>query len=297
MFAEVAPAPMLADLRVLAGRRTPDVVVHEEGEYAGPLLAALLGRPSVTHSWPAPALPGDARRRAEEGVAPLWREHVGRPARVTGDLYLDACPPPLQSADVGPVPAVTAVRAEPFDGPPSPLPAALHRPARPTAYVTFGTVVEFARPDRLAAVVRAVAAEVAAVVATSGPNDPARIGPSSATVHVSRYLPQGPVLRRSDVVVSHGGAGTAAGALAAGLPQLVLPQGAPSQQRIADRLGAIGAGLGLPAEEQDADRVRRCVRQLLADGSFAAEARRVARQLQDLPGPEQAARAVVGLCR
>ena len=297
MFAEVTPAPMLADLRALARRWPPDLIVHEEGEYAGPLLAASLDRPCVTHSWPAPVLPADARRRAEEGLEPLWRDLTNRPARLTGDLYLDACPPPLQSADIRSIPAVTVVRPDPFDGAPSPLPARLHRLARPAAYVTFGTVAEFADPDRLAAVARATATEVATVVVTCGPNDPARIDPSAANVHVESYLPQRQLLRQSDVVVSHGGAGTAAGALMAGLPQLLLPQGAPSQQRIAQRLSDIRVGLSLSPEQQGEGRVRRHVQELLQDPSFAETAHRVARDLQQLPGPERVIAEILDLCR
>jgi UDP:flavonoid glycosyltransferase YjiC (YdhE family) len=297
MFAEVAPAPMLADLREIAGRWPPDLIVHEEGEYAGPLLAALLNRPCVTHSWPAPALPVDARGRAVASVTPLWRELLDRPAQVTGDMYLDTCPPPLQSADVATIPAVTVVRPEPFDGVRSPLPAALHRLARPAAYVTFGTVADFSDPDRLATVARAAATEAVAVVLTTGPNDPARIGHLPANVYVERYLVQRQVFNVSDVVVSHGGAGTAVGALLAGLPQLVLPQGAPSQDRLAERLSAIGVGLSLPPGQQGADRVRRDLRRLLHDASFADRARRVARELRHIPGPEQVVDEILHLCR
>jgi UDP:flavonoid glycosyltransferase YjiC (YdhE family) len=195
------------------------------------------------------------------------------------------------------VQAVTVVRPEPFDGPPSPLPARLHRLARPAAYVTFGTVAEFSPPDRLAAVARAAARQVATVVVTTGPNDPARMDPWPPNVHVQRYLPQRRLLRLSDVVVSHGGAGTAVGALMAGLPQLLLPQGAPSQERLAERLSAIGVALRLPPGEQGPGQVRRQLRKLLRDPSFAEHAHEVALALRQLPGPEQCAREIINLGR
>jgi UDP:flavonoid glycosyltransferase YjiC (YdhE family) len=296
MFAETAPAPMLADLRALTGRWHPDLIVHEEGEYAAPLLAALLDRPCVTHSWPAPASPVDARQVATDALAGLWQQLVDKPARVTGELYLDACPPPLQSAAVRSIPAVMAVRPEPFDGPVLPLPARLHHLPRPAAYVTFGTVTEFARPDRLAAAARATAREVATVLVTCGPNDPADITAAEPNVHVERYLPQRQVLARSDVVISHGGAGSTLGALIAGLPHLVLPQGAPSQERSGHRLDATGAGLTISPDNQNEDSIQSDVRRLLQEPSFAHTARRIAKELETLPAPPHVARKVLELC-
>jgi UDP:flavonoid glycosyltransferase YjiC (YdhE family) len=297
MFAQISPAPMLADLRVLTQRWLPHLIVHEEGEYAAPLLAALLDRPCVTHSWPAPARPVDDRELAMNALAGLWEQVAGQAARVTGDLYLDACPPPLQSGAVRSIPLVMTVRPEPFDGPGFSLPSRLHHLPRPAAYLTFGTVSEFARPDRLAAAADATAHEVATVLVTSGPNAPADITATRSNVHVERYLPQHQVLARSDVVISHGGAGSTVAALIAGLPQLVLPQGAPSQERSGQRLDAAGAGLTISPERQDKNCIRSHVRKLLQEPSFAQTARRIANELQNLPAPSHVARKILDLCR
>jgi UDP:flavonoid glycosyltransferase YjiC (YdhE family) len=293
MFAHVAPAPMLTDLVRLVQRWPPGLVVHEESEYVGPLLATVLDVPCVTHSWPAPARTDVAGRHAIDAVAAHWNQLVGQPARVTGDLYLDACPPALQSPEVRSIPAVMAVRPEPFDGPSSPARPHLHELARPAAYVTFGTVAEFARPDRLGAAARATAHEVATVVVTSGPNDPADIRAAQPNVVVERYIPQRQLLQNTDVVVSHGGAGSTVGALVAGLPQLVLPQGAPSQASIGERLSTIGAGLTIPAEDRSEDRIRSAVRRLLQDPSFTYTARQIAQELRLLPAPTQVAEHVI----
>jgi UDP:flavonoid glycosyltransferase YjiC (YdhE family) len=297
MFAQISPAPMLADLRSLTRRWLPHLIVHEEGEYAAPLLAALLDLPCVTHSWAAPARPVEDRQVAMDAVAGLWKELAGRAARVIGDLYLDACPPSLQSGAVRSIPAVMTVRPEPFDGPGMSLPSRLHHLPRPAAYVTFGTVPEFARPDRLAAAAAATAREVATVLVTSGPNAPADIAATQANVHVEAYLPQREVLARSDVVISHGGAGSTVGALSAGLPQLVLPQGAPSQERSGQRLAATGASLTISSENQEEGSIRKHVRQLLQEPSFAQTARRIANELEALPAPSHVARTVLDLCQ
>ncbi|MDQ1662045.1 MAG: hypothetical protein QOJ68_2025 [Blastococcus sp.] len=297
MFAQISPAPMFADLRVLTQGWLPHLIVHEEGEYAAPLLAALLDRPCVTHSWAAPARPAEDRELAMDALAGLWQQFAGQAARVTGDLYLDACPPPLQTGAVRSIPAVMTVRPEPFDGPGFSLPSRLDHLPRPAAYLTFGTVSEFARPDRLAAAADATAHEVATVLVTSGPNAPADITATRSNVHVERYLPQHQVLARSDVVISHGGAGSTVAALIAGLPQLVLPQGAPSQERSGQRLDAAGAGLTISPERQDKNCIRSHVRKLLQEPSFAQTARRIANELQNLPAPSHVARKILDLCR
>ena len=79
LFSTVAVPPMATDLIELGQRWSPDVVVHEEGEYAGPLTAARLGIPCITHSWTAPARPGS--ERAHQALA-----GVGDPIQAYCDL-------------------------------------------------------------------------------------------------------------------------------------------------------------------------------------------------------------------
>ena len=97
------------------------------------------------------------------------------------------------------------------------------------------------------------AAGAAAVVTTGTGHDPAAIATNGGTpVIVRRWIDQEAVLPRVDAVVTHGGAGTVAGALCRGLPLVVVPQGADQfARRVAGR-GArrgrrsctLGAGVG-----------------------------------------------------
>jgi UDP:flavonoid glycosyltransferase YjiC (YdhE family) len=178
---------------------------------------------------------------------------------------------------------VAPVRPELFDGPPAATPADLGALPRPLAYVTFGTVPAFARAEALHAAATAAAAEAAAVVVTSGPVPPAALGPLPANVRVAAYLPQRQVLARADVLVTHGGAGSVLGGLVHGLPQLVLPQGAPSQQRCGDRLARLGAALCLDPAEQSSPNLRRSLATLLAEGAYRSAAARAADDLDRLP--------------
>src|SRR4051794_6733409 len=66
--------PMIADLLPLAREWQPDLLVHEQGELAAPLVGAVLGIPSVTHSFGG-AVPETMLTAAGEVLAPLWSEH------------------------------------------------------------------------------------------------------------------------------------------------------------------------------------------------------------------------------
>ena len=91
-------------------------------------------------------------------------------------------------------------------------------------------------------VIEAVRDEDIGLIVTVGrENDPASLGPQPENVVVHRYIPQGALLPRCHAVITHGGAGTTLGALAFGLPLLVLPQGA-DQYANAERVVSAGAG-------------------------------------------------------
>lgn len=76
------------------------------------------------------------------------------------------------------------------------------------------------------------------------------------TVHHERYVPLGQLLPRAAAIVHHGGIGTAAQALRAGVPQLVTPFGFDQFDNAA-RLRALGVGDSLPRETGAARMARR----------------------------------------
>jgi UDP:flavonoid glycosyltransferase YjiC (YdhE family) len=252
LFTTVFAPPMTRDLVALCRAWKPDVIVHEESEFAGPLVGSLLGIPCVTHSYAAPARPG-SDQTWREMLATLWREFTAEEPRLTGDMYLDGCPPAFQTDAVREIPNVRATRPIAFDGPPAPPPPWIAELKHPTAYVTFGTVPAFSRLEVFERVLGAIADIVENVVVTSGPPD-ALAAP--ANVIVEQYLPQSLVLGSADVVISHGGAGTTLGAIQHGLPHVVLPQQPFSQLRNAQRIEELGIGVHLPHERADTNAIR-----------------------------------------
>jgi UDP:flavonoid glycosyltransferase YjiC (YdhE family) len=124
------------------------------------------------------------------------------------------------------------------------------------------------------------------VLVTIGRNrSGAELGTVPGNAVVTPFLPQEAVLPHCAAVVHHGGAGTALGVLAHGLPSVVLPRGADNF-RIAARMAAAGTARVVGPEELDEDAVRSAVRAVLDDGSLRAGAERVAAEMAAMPAPD-----------
>src|SRR5262249_55701895 len=101
------------------------------------------------------------------------------------------------------------------------------------------------------------------VIATVGREiDPAEFGPQPANIQIARYIPQSAVLPHCAAVVSHGGSGSVTGALAHGLPMVVIPMGA-DQPLNAARCHDLGVARVLDAVEATPGTVRDAVSTVL----------------------------------
>ncbi|MDP8975562.1 MAG: glycosyltransferase [Actinomycetota bacterium] len=301
MFAAVAAPAKVPDLVAVIRRWGPDLVIHDVTDFAGPVAAASTGRPWAAHSL-GPIFPLELSRLAGHLVAALWAEWNVEPGPLGGmfrHLYLDICPPSLQHPDIDQIGDVARpLRPVPFDaGATEALPAWVDElPPRPTVYATLGTVDNHA-PGVIEAVVEGLRDDSLNLVVTVGPDrDPSELGPQPANVHVERYIPQSLLLPGCHAVVTHGGSGTILAALAHGLPLLVVPQGA-NQYRNAERCVAVGAALRLLPDEVTPEAVRRAVTALLGRPAQREAARRLAREISLMPGPEEGAALVEELAR
>jgi UDP:flavonoid glycosyltransferase YjiC (YdhE family) len=106
-------------------------------------------------------------------------------------------------------------------------------------------------------------------------------------VIISTYIPQHDILPWCDAVVAHGGSGTVLGALAHGLPMLVIPQGA-DQWSNADKVVTAGAGVQLLREELSVDAVRECVAALLGEPSYREAASNIEAEIRAMPSAADA---------
>jgi UDP:flavonoid glycosyltransferase YjiC (YdhE family) len=289
MFAGVRAPAMLKDLQPLIATWRPDLVIHETGEMAGAIAAEAVGVAHVEHSFGI-LRPSIARAVATEILVPIAaRLGVENPgvSGSNGELYLDICPPGIQQPEIADVPNVQRLRPGGFDGArDAALPAwVADLPARPTVYVTMGTV--FNRSvEVFATVLEGLRDEDLNVIVTVGETgDPALLGPQPTNVHVERYIPQSQLLPHCDLLVAHAGSGATVGALAAGLPILAVPQGA-DQFFNAEAIVRVGAGLRLLPSELTPTAVSDAARLLLGDRRFAGVARDEQATIREMPTPE-----------
>ncbi|MGA6164491.1 glycosyltransferase [Amycolatopsis magusensis] len=245
----------------------------------------------VVHEW---GLPGAAAAAAEAGIPGIWHG-FGRlfPAGIglelpTGDgrPHFDICPPSLQDPDFLATGNRVPLRPVPYSPPES-----WEAPAKPFVYLTLGTA--FGTTELLTTAITGLAATGAHVLVATGRLAPEELGELPDHVTARSWVPQAQVLPQAAVVVHHGGSGTTLGALGAGVPQLLLPQGA-DQFGNADAIHAAGAGIrtGETAEEITAN-----VRKLLEpkENRYREAARAVAGEIADLPSPEEIVRRLPGL--
>lgn len=297
LFGAVAPEHVIGDVVRVAQDWRPDLVIHDAAEFTGPIAAALVGVPAVTHGFGA-LTPASRVAAAAEQIAPLWRS-VGLEPRPFGGLYdhlyLDPYPARLQTVDMGHVPRRQPARPDAVDEDAEASDVGLEGgpDAPPLVYLTFGTVARVGPAIGIA--LEAIVARDVRVLVTVGPGgDPADLGPQPSHVRVERYVPQADVLRHCTVVVSHAGSGTFLAAVANGIPQLCLPQAA-DQFLNADACRHAGVGLALTPNEATVESIGGALDRLLAEASFRDRARSVAREIAAMPGPGEVAALVEAL--
>ncbi|HEY1359912.1 MAG TPA: glycosyltransferase [Thermoleophilaceae bacterium] len=154
----------------------------------------------------------------------------------------------------------------------------------PLVYVTFGSVAGgFEMMQQLyEGAIEAIGALPVRMLLTIGRElDPAALGEPPENVRIERWVPQADVLARAAVVVCHGGSGSTIGALAAGLPLVVVPLFA-DQPYNAERVQAVGAGtVAQPPNIAEA------VERVLEGGPYRDAAERIAAELRSQPPAEE----------
>jgi UDP:flavonoid glycosyltransferase YjiC (YdhE family) len=284
VFADLEVPARLTDLRAIADKWQPDLLVHGLADFAGPLAAELAGIPYVTCGY-GPLLEPEVAQVAAAAAGRHWAAAGLDPsgARLYRSLYLDPCPPSLQVPAISEVPRRLPVRPEPAEATDAAPPRWLGRlAAGPTVYLTFGTVWN---DDHgvFATVLDGLAGRPLNVIVTVGPDaDPAGLGPQPGHVRVCRYIPQSQLLGHCDLVICHGGAGSVLGALSFGVPVLILPRAA-DQFYNAGRVVAAGAGRRLLGAELTAGAVASEAGLLLDDPRYRAAAAAVAADIAAMP--------------
>lgn len=286
-FGEIVVDDMIDDVLRVGREFEPDVVVFEAFALAGPLAAEVLGVPAVAHMF-GPLPPLEAVMLANDAVSPIWRAHgrnVPGWAGMYRDLTIQICPPSLEVAEV---PVGASMWLRPAILPIAPTVAA----DPPLVYVTFGTLFN-TNLDLFRLAIAALAGEPLDVIVTVGRDqDPASFLPHPANVRVERFIPQAELLPLCSAIVHHGGAGTTFGALAHGVPQVILPQGADNFEH-ASMCEAAGVAVSIHPDRLTGDTLVAAVRSVLSEASYAIASTRCAAEISAMPDASQ---VVASLC-
>jgi MGT family glycosyltransferase len=122
----------------------------------------------------------------------------------------------------------------------------------------------------------ALADEPVRVLATTNHQGPGReLGTPPANAVVVEWLSYSQAFAAADLVITHGGHGTVARALGAGVPLVCCPAVGDMTENAA-RVAWAGAGVMLPWRLTRPSALRAAVRRVLADASFGARAREIA---------------------
>ena len=157
--------------------------------------------------------------------------------------------------------------------------------------MTFGTLFN-SNLDLFRLGLEALADESVDVVMTVGRDqDPTELAPFPANARVEKFIPQAELLPSCSAVVHHGGAGTTFGALAHGVPQVVIPQGADNYEHAA-MCESAGTAIALLPESLTPDNLAAAVRRAVSDETYAEASRRCAQEIAAMPDAVAVAKAL-----
>jgi UDP:flavonoid glycosyltransferase YjiC (YdhE family) len=286
---------MLPRLEQACAEWRPDVVIREQAEFASSVAAERHGLP---HARVGVTLANMERRGMELAAPRLEELEPGVAERIWASPYLTYLPAGLEDPDSARPPATSRFRY--------PAPQRAARGARPLVYVSFGTEAATMpmAPALYAAVFEAAAELPADVLLALGQRDAdlAALGPAPANLRVEPWVNPAEVLPQADAAVSHGGFGTTMGAIASGLPLVVVPLFG-DQPDNARRVEAAGAGVVVwpdpdgPAEairsSIDPGALRDAITTALDEPSYGRVAGELAAQMAALPQTDEALAAVM----
>ncbi|BDZ65205.1 glycosyltransferase [Agromyces mangrovi Wang et al. 2018] len=283
-----AALPAMSEL--LDGFR-PDLVLRDPAEIASLVAAEVRGAPHATVAIGTTSMLGLFAERLAEPLAEFEAEHGLAAGRLTGAAAaaprFTRVPASFDDPPAASDPTVVRFR----DGDADAVPEAAPLPewgdaGAPLVYVSFGTVAgNFPDAgDRYRRALDGLADVPVRVLLTTGSGfDPEALRPWPGNALVERWRPQAEVLPHAAAVVGHGGFGTTTAALAAGLPQVVVPLFAFDQHLNAERVADRGVGVRVADGPELAHGLREAVASVLGDPEVAATARRVADEMAALP--------------
>jgi hypothetical protein len=315
-FAGIDLRAELPGLQALVERRRPDLLVRESWEFGSTLVSELYGIPLVriglglatieeqTIELAAPAVD---EVRAGLGLA---RDAVGDRLRDTP--YLTTIPAELDDPAAAVADRAHRFRFETAEST-KPLPDWWEGNPDPLVYLTFGSVTAGSHlpyfPELYRAAIEVVARLPVRLLVTVG--DASReigdLGELPPNVHVETWVSHDDAASSAVAIVGHGGYGTTLGALAHGVPQVILPLFSADQWANGAAVQRAGAGLCLTGNERRPvlalpgadviDELGTATARVVDDASFRGRAEDLGRAMRSLPPLDAAAALLEQIAR
>lgn len=290
VFGRLDAQAALPGLTEIISAWRPDVVVRELCELGSLVAARKAGIPQVEvaiglATTAADALPILAAPLAElDAIAGLAE---GVASRAAASVPVLTCvPATLDGDDPAGGGRIKRFRDHSLNAGPGSLPPAWGNPDHPLVYVTFGSVAAGLAPfaGLYRAVLDALAGEPLRILMTVGSAiDPHSLGPWPANAQVEQWWPQADVMAHTAAVVGHGGFGTTMTALAAGVPQVVVPLFASDQFVNAEEVASIGVGVKLDGGPAAVPQLAQALDRILSEASYSRLALSLADEISHLP--------------
>lgn len=298
MFADVTAEQVTPTMITQCERIRPDLVIFEGMDTGAGVAASVLGIPAAAYAIGLASFVYSSLHPTTVGYQrEAWLQRDRTPPERDGLLaaaLINPTPPTLRRTDGTPAPMIP-IRSVAYNEFGAAVPAWLTAPrTRARIYLTLGTV-SFGAVDVLSRAINEIAPlDVDILVAVGPEGEPAALGELPDNVHVERFVAQSAVLPLVDLIVHHGGTGTVLGALEAGLPQLLLPQGA-DQFINAEMLTTVGAVRALTNEAQQPGAIEEAVQALLGDCPERQAAARLRDEIAAMPAPDAVVPALLEL--
>lgn len=275
------------DIVALCATWKPDLIVCDEIDFGSMLAAESLNLPYASvlviaaGSFVRPTVVGEALNalRAEYGLPP-------DPDLTMLSRHLVLSPFPRSYRDPAfPLPPTAHFmrlykRESASD---TSIPHWLTQTDMPLVYFTLGTVFNRESGDLFSRVIAGLRDLKINLVVTVGQHiDPVEFGEQPANVHIERFIPHSVILPRCDLIVSHGGSGSVLGALAHGLPSVLLPMGA-DQPLNAARCEALDVAKVLDPIASTPAMIGEAVSTVLQDPAYRQAAERLRDEIAAMP--------------
>ncbi|TWP50539.1 DUF1205 domain-containing protein [Lentzea tibetensis] len=254
----------------------PDLVLHDELQPAGPLIASMYGVPAVEQVLSVCGY-REIRDEMRQHLDEVYDRHdvVGPPEK---SAFLDTRPPSMRHREFD----GWSMRLVPYSGS-SVLPDwLLEPPARPRVAITLGTTTPgFMDLSAFRKVVEAASQVDAEFVLATGDADISGFGELPGNVRAAGWVPLHSLLQTCSSMIHHVGGGTSMTGLVTGITHLTMPLSADAWQ-VSEQIMKRGLGVEVATpDEIDAEMIRT----VLFDSSMRAAADEVKAEIAAMPSP------------